>query len=190
MKIKKLKYKIIILFLVISTTQSLYKKAYSQQYTEYEVKTAYIYNFVKFVKWPNIAFENDNTPFIIGIYGNDPFDSIMRIAFKDRTLYDRKWLIVNFYEPSEITKCNLLFVSKVEQSELLKVFDVVKNYNTLTIGDNIENFCQQGGIINFTNRNENRRFEINNEAAVRAKLTISSKLLSLAKIISENENRF
>lgn len=163
---------------------------YSQQYSEYEVKAGYIYNFIKFVNWPNYSFANEYSPFIIGIYGDDPFDNILNEAFKDRTLYDRKWLLVHYSKPEEITGCNLLFISSISKTELVKVLDVAKNSSILTIGDNIDEFCKLGGIINFTKQNSKNKFEINNNAAQKVKLVISSKLLSLAKIINNNENRF
>lgn len=162
----------------------------SQQYSEYEVKAGYLYNFIKFVNWPNYSFKTEYDPFVIGIYGDDPFEDILDKAFKDRTLYDRKWLLVRYTKIEDVTGCNLLFISSVSNTELLKILDVTKDKSILTIGDNIEDFCQLGGIINFTKQNSKNRFEINNEAAIKVKLLISSKLLSLAKIINNNENRF
>lgn len=176
---------IIIQFILLNSSA-----LYSQQYSEYEVKAGYIYNFIKFVNWPNYSFDNEYAPFIIGIYGDDPFENILNEAFKDRTLYDRKWLLVHYSSPEEIKGCNLLFISNINKTELVKVLDVAKNSAILTIGDNIDEFCKMGGIINFTKQNAKNRFEINNNAAQKVKLVISAKLLSLAKIINDNENRF
>ena len=178
------------MFISIQVILLNYNSAFSQHYSEYEVKAGYIYNFVKFVNWPNYSFENEYSPFVIGIYGDDPFDDILNIAFKDRTLNDRKWLIVHYSKLEDIKGCNLLFISGINKSELIKVLDVTKNSSILTIGDNISDFCESGGIINFTKQNARNRFEINNDAAINVKLVISSKLLSLAKIINNNENRF
>ena len=51
-------------------------------------------------------------------------------------------------------------------------------------------FCQYGGIINFTHKGANKRFEINNNSAINNKIKISSKLLTLARIITDNEVDF
>lgn len=187
---KKSKKYIICFLFSIQFTLLNFGALYSQQYSEYEVKAGYIYNFIKFVSWPNYSFDNEYSPFVIGIYGDDPFDDILDKAFKDRTLYDRKWILVHYSKLEDIKGCNLLFISGVSKPELLKVLDVAKQNSILTIGDNIEEFCELGGIINFTKQHAKNRFEINNEAAINVKLVISSKLLSLAKIINNNENRF
>jgi len=188
--LKKIKKYIILLIISVQFVLFNSDVVYSQQYSEYEVKAGYLYNFIKFVNWPNYSFDNEYAPFVIGIYGDDPFDDILENAFKDRTLYDRKWLLIHYNTLEEINDCNLLFISGVNRTELLKVLDVVKEKSILTIGDNVEDFCELGGIINFTKQNSKNRFEINNEAAMNVKLVISSKLLSLAKIINKNENRF
>jgi hypothetical protein len=46
-------------------------------------------------------------------------------------------------------------------------------------------FIQQGGVANFFLEENRIRFEVNAEAAQHKQLKISSKLLSLAKIVRE-----
>jgi hypothetical protein len=53
----------------------------------------------------------------------------------------------------------------------------------LTVGET-EGFAVQGGIINLTVEEDKVHFEINPVAAERAGLKISSKLLSMAKIVN------
>ena len=54
----------------------------------------------------------------------------------------------------------------------------------MTVG-NAPGFTRQGGIINFIMQDNRVRFEINPEAADRAGLRISSKLLQLATIVHD-----
>ncbi|HBF89208.1 MAG TPA: hypothetical protein DDX39_11255 [Bacteroidales bacterium] len=165
-------------------------KIVAQQYTEYEVKAAYIYNFINFTQWPNSAYENSQSEFVIGIYGYDPFRGLLNEIFRGKQLQNRNWKIVHFKTPEEITKCHLLFLSDVNPSELDLIFEKIEGKPVLSVGNDIERFCDLGGIINFTEQNAKHRFEINNNHAVNINLKISSKLLFLAKIISEDENRF
>lgn len=155
------------------------------QYTEYEVKAAYIFNFTKFINWPKTTFSLSNPPFVVGIYGDDPFGLILVKFFEGRTIKGRKLIIEHYYKPEDINNCNVLFISKINKLELTDVINVVQEKSILTIGDNIQEFCESGGMINFTKQYSKHRFEINNNAANKADLTISSKLLSLAKIIKE-----
>jgi hypothetical protein len=162
----------------------------AQHYTEYEVKAAYIYNFIKFVEWPSTSFENEYSPFIIAVYGDNPFGSIIQDAFNERTLYNRKWILKTINSVEEISGSHLLFISDTNIPELNKILAEANKHPILTVGDNIEGFCFKGGIINFSSKNSKYKFEINNTNAIKTKLVISSKLLSLSKLIKEDEDRF
>lgn len=185
------KYQSLIKFLLtLIVGLSAYTYGYSQKYTEYEVKAAYLYNFVKFVQWPTEAFTSPEAPFVIGIYGEDPFNDILSKAFEGRTLCGRKWIIKHYVKPEEIDDCHLLFVSPVNKYELFYILNAIKKKPILTVGDKIDGFCEMGGIIDFTKQRAKYRFQINNGAAIRVGISISSKLLSLSEIIVENEVKF
>lgn len=165
-------------------------KTSAQQFTEYEVKAAYIFNFTKFIKWPDKAFDNNASPYVLGIYGNDPFGEVLKNIILNRKSEDRKWIVKYYSKPEQIQKCHILFISDIKHSELKHVIDQVKTKPILTVGDKVDLFCEQGGIINFAAGSASKRFEINNTAASQAQLNISSKLLMLSKIISNDEIKF
>ena len=43
------------------------------EYTEYQVKAAFLYNFAKFVKWPDGPGSGGPRPLVITVFGEDPF---------------------------------------------------------------------------------------------------------------------
>ncbi len=165
--------------------QSFSYKVLAQQYTEHELKAAYLYNFGKFVQWPSISSKY----FQIGVYGNKQFISTLTRTIGDRSLNGKRIQILYFPTIEEISNCNILFISKVTPDELKKILIKTSEKSILTVGDSVEDFCIEGGMINFTSRNSKFRFYINNYSAEKQKLIISSKLLSLGKIIT-NENKF
>ncbi len=61
---------------------------------------------------------------------------------------------------------------------------LVKGLPILTVGET-PGFAERGGMIRFTLEDNRVRFEINVEAAREADLNISSRLLTLAKIIPQ-----
>ncbi len=162
----------------------------SQQYTEYELKAAYLFNFGKFVEWPNEAFKKPSNPFIIGIYGNEPFSEVLQQIIQNKTIQNRPVIIINVSNFEEAATCNILYVSKINKLQLNELLQAINNKPILTVGDNIEDFCQTGGIINFTSQYSQKRFEINNKASARALLVISSKLLALSRIVTDEEIKF
>ncbi len=162
----------------------------AQQFTEYEVKAAYIFNFTKFIDWPEASFDNSASPYVLGIYGNDPFGDIIKKIIGNRQSNRRKWVVKYYNRPEQIKKCHVLFITDVKNSEVNQLLESIKDKPILSVGDEVNQFCEQGGIINFTQKNSSKRFEINNKEAKKAGLSISSKLLMLSKIITTDEIKF
>ena len=157
--------------------------SYSQKYTEYDVKAAYLYNFSKFITWPDES-KNKDKDFVFVVYKNEAFAKTLLNLVKDRQVKGRKCVVRLVYKPEDIPRCNILFVSNVSTIELKKVLTSIKSKQIVTVGDNIEDFCLKGGVINFTSKHSEKRFEINLDIAKKKEIRISSKLIVLAKIIS------
>jgi hypothetical protein len=177
-------------------------RADSSSNQEYQVKAAFLYNFIQFVDWPEETSDS-NEPITIGIIGNDPFGNAFE-PIKDKKVKGRAVVIKRFesfekpknstekdkpesdQEIETLTKCHLLFICPSEQKNLKEIIDTVKDHGVLTVGE-MEGFLESGGIINWFVEEKKIRFEINTAAAERAKLKIRSNLLRLAKrIVGEN----
>jgi hypothetical protein len=63
------------------------------------------------------------------------------------------------------------------------IFSTLNGSCILTVGE-MTQFAARGGIIQFSMEDQHVRFDINLEAASRAGLKISSKLLALAQIVN------
>jgi len=172
----------LIVLLLNFTKQSL------AQYSEYEIKAAYIFNFAKFIEWPEN--EGNSDTLILGIYGADPFGTILEKTLIGRKAQGKDWRIIRSYNLTDLTKCHILFISDVGKYETITIFERTKGLPMLTLGDELIDFCEIGGIINFTSQFSEHQFEINNESAKNKGIRISPKLLLLAKIISNKENEF
>ncbi len=166
-----------------------WQQVQAQKYTEYELKSAFIYNFTKFIEWP--SQENiGNETFKIGIIRNNTMKIVLNEMMRGKKINNRIIEIIHIKDLSKIPDCQILFIDGVDNNELIKILQNTKDRPCLTIGNHLDYFCQQGGIINFTPKYYNYRFEINNRQAEWVNLKISSKLLILSKIISSNENKF
>jgi hypothetical protein len=155
--------------------------------SEYLIKAGFIYNFAKLVEWPATAFPQPDSPIVIGILGNDPFGATLDRIVADKKISGRvisvkrvKWS----KDFKELKDCNILFISSSEKEHVDSVVEAMKGLPILTIGD-APGFAKRGGIINFTLEDNKVRFEVNVEAAKHADLTISSRLLTLAKIVQQ-----
>jgi hypothetical protein len=149
---------------------------------EYQVKAIFLYNFAQFVTWPAAAFPDAHTPITIGILGDDPFGPLLEEAVRGEVIDGRRLAIKRFQGVEERIDSHMLFVSKSEKGRVGQILAAVQGKSILTVGET-EAFARQGGIINFITVDNRVRYEINMEAAKRAHLDISSKLLKLAKIV-------
>ncbi len=80
--------------------------------------------------------------------------------------------------------CKILFVSGSERAHIDEILQSVKGLPILTVGET-PGFAERGGVIRFTLEDNRVRFEVNVDAAHQADLNISSRLLTLAKIIGQ-----
>jgi hypothetical protein len=154
--------------------------------TEYDVKAAYIYNFVKFVEWPRRKSPEPGgtiSTISVCIVGNDPFGPALA-AIEGKTAEGKKIRLRREQSAQNMKGCEVLFISSSEEERLDRILEAVKGLSVLTIGET-RGFAQKGVMINFYMESRNVRFEINPKAAERAGLKISSNLLKIARIVRE-----
>jgi len=159
----------------------------SSDSSEYLIKAGFIYNFAKLVEWPSSAFPQPDSPIVIGILGEDPFGATLDRIVTDKKINGRGIAVKRLKwgrDLKDLRDCNILFISSSEKEHLDSVVDAMKWLPILTIGD-APGFARRGGIINFTLEDNKVRFEVNVEAAKHADLTISSRLLTLARIVPQ-----
>jgi hypothetical protein len=149
------------------------------QPSEYQIKAAFLFNFAKFVEWPPDAFKETNSPIVIGVLGENVFGNSLAATIRDKTVNDRHFEFKTFNSPAEATNCHILFVSPRLKESLPNVVAGLHNASVLTVGET-DDFIKAGGMVNFLIEDNKIRFQINDDAAKKAGLKISSKLLALA----------
>jgi hypothetical protein len=147
--------------------------------SEYEVKAAFLFNFAKFIEWPPEAFAETNSPIVIGILGKNNFGGSLEKIINDRKVNNRSFQFRNFNSGTDAINCQILFVSSSEKNDFPKIISTLHDASILTVSE-ADGFIKAGGMVNFLFEGNNIRFQISDEAAKKAGLKISSKLLSLA----------
>jgi len=150
---------------------------------EHQVKAVLLYKFTSFIDWPESVIEDLWQPFVIGFLGQSPIVSIFIQKFSGQNIKGKKLIIQSFESVDQVNACHMIFVHHQYSHEIPSLMKKVKNLSTLIISES-DRLIQQGGMINFVIENNTICFEINPSAAKDAGLTISSKLLRLAKIVN------
>ena len=155
---------------------------------EYQLKAAFLFNFAQFVEWPKGSFSTDSESFVIGISGENPFQSFLEELVAGEKVNGHP-VTVRYYKPmEEIKNCHILFINQKEIKTGEQVSESLKNKNILTVSD-ASNFLGNGGMIRLFTKDNKIKIQINTEASKAANLVISSKLLRLAEIYNPNENK-
>jgi hypothetical protein len=183
-RIWRISFLLVSFYLFANTTQKAMSQ--SEEGPAYTVKLAFLYNFTKFVEWPATSYRDAGAPLVICIAGHDPFSSDLEQELRTRTARGRSVEVRTPRPTDALSGCQVLFVPVTEKDQNRIVRDL-NGSSTLTVGET-EGFASRGGVINFTVQENKVRFEINELAADRAGLKISSKLLSIAKIVKEQDS--
>ena len=156
-----------------------------EAFMEYQIKAACLFNFLKFVEFPEDAFADPLAPIVIGVVGDDPFGSSLPQVVVGKTVQGRD-LVIRLYHPGEnLRSAHILFISGSERKRIPMILSELHGSSVLTVADTA-GFVDEGGMIQFLNENDRIRFAINLDATTRARLKLSSKLLSLAKVVGGN----
>lgn len=151
---------------------------------EYHVKAAFLFHFVQLVEWPAGSLGNERNPVTVCTIGEDPFHGDLDTTLAGQSVETRPFLVRHLKPAEEFQGCHVLFVGKRDAVRLARLLVELKDGPILTVGD-CDGFVQQG-VIGFLLVDNKVRFEINLQAAERANLKISSRLLLLAKSVVGN----
>jgi uncharacterized protein DUF4154 len=152
---------------------------------EYQVKAAFLYNFAKFVEWPDGTFANSTSPLTVCVLGKDPFGKALDDAIVGKRIAGHPAILARAKRIQDLPECQIIFVSASDSPQLPEILRELHGRKALVVGET-ENFAGLGGAIQFVLEANRVRFAINTDAADRAGLKVSSKLLALATIVHDN----
>ncbi len=152
---------------------------------EDEVKAAFVYNFAKFIEWPSGKI---NEHINLCILGESPLGFSALKAIDGRTAQDKQLVTKLLNKSDELKDCHIVFIAASERTKVEKLLKAAHQQHALTVSD-MAGFAEAGGIIGLVKEDEKIRFEINLFAAKEAGLMISSRLLSLALAIYDENSR-
>jgi hypothetical protein len=172
----------LILLSPFSTASTAFPETSDHVKIEYAVKAGFIYNFTKFIQWPEKAFQKGQEEFIVGVLGEDPFENSLDLLASQKKAQGWKIVIRHFSSQDEIAECHILFISPSQGGNLDKILSKGGGKPILMIGDT-QGFAEKGVAVNFFIQDEKVRFEFNLKALEKAGIKVSSQLLHLGKII-------
>ena len=159
--------------------------AEAPRYDENQVKATYLFNFTKFVEWPTNCFPDANSPLTIGMLDDDPFREVLQRTIKGEKVRGHPLTVRFARKIEELKTCHVIFIDKSQKPQIQQIFAALHGCPVLVVGE-IDRFAQRGGIINLVRQEKRIGFEINDEAAARRGLKISSQLTELGTHVQDD----
>jgi hypothetical protein len=173
------------LILAVIFSPALSVHAQQAKPSEYKVKAAYLYNFGRFVNWPEKVTPEQDGVFAVCVFGPDPFGPVLDSTLAGVSLDGKPVVTKRITKPQDATACRILFINSTEESHLREILAAVDQAGVLTVSD-MPDFSRRGGMIQFILEGERIRFEVNLANAANSGLTLSSELLKVAASVRGN----
>jgi len=154
---------------------------------EHEVKASFVYTVAKFVDWPPEAFVDSVAPFVFVVLGDDQFEDSLVHTVAGKTVSGHPVEVVGVKDAKDLVACHVLYLGRSEAPNVDDVLKRLHGASVLTVSD-FDHFAQSGGVMRLALDENMVRFEINVDAAKRAHLQISSKILKLGRLVRDRKH--
>jgi len=146
----------------------------------HRLKSAFIFNFARYVVWPGSAF-NGKSDFCIATLGRSPLDRELA-ELSGKSVNGRSIVFRQFSSPEDAAQCQILFISRSEMARLASVLDILRDFPVLTVADR-DDFCRKGGMLSLVHQGGKIGFDVNIREMQRCRLKPKPQLLRLSRKI-------
>lgn len=175
---KSIDMKMIKSILVIAL-MTLGTSTFAQDKPLHEIYSMMVYNFTKYVQWPD---HDKSGEFIIAVIGNTEMYNTLNAWYAGKPKGTKTYVVKKFNSAAELTDCHLLFIDKSKSGEFAVANEKVKGKGTLVITDK-NGLGEKGSCINFKTVDSKLKFELNKQAVEASNLKVSGALSSMAILI-------
>ena len=151
----------------------------AQERPTHEIHAAMLYNFIKYIQWPN---ETEPGEFIVGVIGDENVFKTLQGWYDGKPKGTKKYVIKKLGSPAEAVDCQVVYVGKSKSREFENIKNTITGKSVLTITDG-NGLGQKGSCINFKVVGGKLKFELNQEVVTSANLKVSGQLTSMAIMI-------
>ncbi len=154
-------------------------QVFGQERPTHEIHAAMLYNFIKYVQWPD---ESQAGEFVVGVIGDENVFSTLQKWYDGKPKGVKKYVIKKLGAAEEAATCQVVYVGKSKNREFEAVKTSTTGKSVLTITDG-NGLGQKGSCINFKVVDGKLKFELNQSTVTASNLKVSSQLSSMAIIL-------
>jgi hypothetical protein len=162
-----------------------------------KIKAAYVLNFVRFSEWPPEAFEQEDSPIRVALVAAPGVEAYLPRLVEDVTIGKRKVVVDAVAPPGlgddaarrfveRLQTYHVVYVGARARDQQRRVLESLAESHALLVGDT-PRFAEGGGMLGLVLEEDRVIFEANPDAIRRSRVTVSSKVLKLARIVKEEK---
>ena len=170
--------------MVMASIVALSAPAATSDIREHQLKAAAVYNLVAFTEWPATAFNTIDAPLVIGVFGTGPVAALLDEHLANETWHGRRITLRQITAAGDARSCHAIYISPLEVEAWRKIAGQFAHSPLLTLSD-AENFARDGGIAQLAFEHNELRLVVNVRVARECGITISSKVLRLARVVDD-----
>ena len=151
----------------------------AQDRPTHEIHAAMLYNFIKYVQWPN---ESDGGEFVVGVIGDENVFNTLKAWYDGKPKGTKKYVIKKLGSADEANSCQVVYVGRARNKDFEAIKNTVAGKSILTITDG-NGMGEKGSSINFKVVDGKLKFELNQATVSSSNLKVSTQLSSMAILI-------
>ncbi len=156
--------------------------AVAQVSKEYQLKAVFLWRLAQFTQWPSDVFETSDSPIVICVLGDNPFDGALNAAVAGETAHGRKFVVQNHRAVEQLKTCHILYMAAVGPRQAREITAALTRKSVLTVRESDIASSYQT-IIQFLTDQNKIKLQISLKAAAAARLVLDPRLLRSAEII-------
>lgn len=145
---------------------------------EFQLKGAFLFNFARFISWPQATMQSDEEPIHFCVIGTNPFGSVLS-KLENKKIQNHPIKVFYLNGSSAAQKCHLAFYHSAASQQHAEISAHFSHQYTLNISDDA-GFIKRGGDIEFIREKNKIKFIINNSQLKKRGLRPRASLLELA----------
>lgn len=153
--------------------------ASAQERPTHEIHAAMLYNFIKYVQWPN---ESEGGEFVVGVMGEDDVFNTLKQWYDGKPKGSKKYVIKKLASAADAATCQVVYLGKSKSREFENIKNSITGKPILTVTDG-NGLGSKGSCINFKIVEGKLKFELNQSMVTSSNLKVSGQLTSMAIVI-------
>jgi hypothetical protein len=150
------------------------------QDVDYKAYTLFVYNFMKYVEWPEAQSKGD---FVVCVFGDSPVNKELMALASSKKIKGRTIVIKTIAKIEDAAGCQLLYISSSKSSNLKLLKEQMRDKPILLVGER-EGLAKKGASLSFVTLDDDAlKFDINKKEIELHQLKISSSLIALGILV-------